>query len=68
MQGMPTYHGPFADGRLAIDSGAAFRAGRMHQVPVMIGATSADIGGKTGYMVAGARSLAATLADHGVPV
>ncbi|MDY0976180.1 carboxylesterase family protein [Massilia sp. CFBP9012] len=68
MQGMPTYHGPFADGKLAIDSGAAFAAGRMHKVPVMIGATSADIGGKTGYMVAGARSLAATLADHGVPV
>ena len=68
MQGMPTYHGPFADGRLAIDSGAAFGAGRMHKVPVMIGATSADIGGKTGYMVAGARSLAATLAGHGVPV
>lgn len=68
MQGMPTYHGPFADGRLAIDSGAAFGAGRMHEVPVMIGATSADIGGKTGYMVAGARSLAATLAGHGVPV
>ena len=68
MQGMPTYHGPFADGRLAIDSGAAFAAGRMHKVPVMIGATSADIGGKTGYMVAGARSLAATLAGHGAPV
>ena len=68
MQGMPTYHGPFADGKLAIDSGAAFATGRMHKVPVMIGATSADIGGKTGYMVAGARSLAATLAAHGVPV
>ena len=63
-----TYHGPFVDGKLALDSGAAFSAGRMHKVPVMIGATSADIGGKTGYMVAGARSLAATLAAHGVPV
>lgn len=63
-----TYHGPFVDGKVAIDSGAAFAAGRMHKVPVMIGATSADIGGKTGYMVAGARSLAATLAGHGVPV
>jgi len=63
-----TYHGPFVDGKVALDSGAAFGAGRMHKVPVMIGATSADIGGKTGYMVAGARSLAATLADHGVPV
>lgn len=67
-QGMPTYHGPFADGKVAIDSRAAFADGRMHKVPVMIGATSADIGGKTGFMVAGARSLAATLADHGVPV
>ena len=67
-QTTPTYHGPFVDGKVAIDSGAAFAAGRMHKVPVMIGATSADIGGKTGYMVAGARSLAATLADHGVPV
>lgn len=63
-----TYHGPFIDGKVAIDSGAAFSTGHMHRVPVMIGATSADIGGKTGYMVAGARSLAATLADHGVPV
>lgn len=67
-QKTPTYHGPFADGKVAIDSGAAFAAGRMHKVPVMIGATDADIGGKTGFMVAGARSLAATLADHGVPV
>ena len=68
VQGAPTYHGPFADGRLAVDSGAAFAAGRFEKVPVMIGATSADIGGKTGFMVAGARSLAATLAGQGVPV
>ena len=67
-QGTPTYHGPFIDGKLAIDSRAAFASGRMHKVPVMIGATSADIGGKTGFMVAGGRSLAATLADHGAPV
>lgn len=67
-RGTPTYHGPFVDGKIAVDSGAAFASGRMHEVPVMIGATSADIGGKTGFMVAGARSLAATLADHGVPV
>jgi len=63
-----TYLGPFADGRLAVDSGAAFAAGRFAKVPVMIGATSADIGGKTGFMIAGARSLAGTLAAHGVPV
>ncbi|OON63649.1 carboxylesterase [Massilia sp. KIM] len=64
----PTYLGPFADGKLAVESGAAFAGGRFHKVPVMIGATSADIGGKTGWMVAGARSLAATLSRHGVPV
>jgi para-nitrobenzyl esterase len=34
----------------------------------MIGATSADIGGKTGFMVAGARNLAGTLAGQGAPV
>jgi para-nitrobenzyl esterase len=63
-----TYIGPFVDGKLAVDSAAAFSAGRFARVPVMIGATSADIGGKTGFMVAGARSLAATLARQGVPV
>jgi para-nitrobenzyl esterase len=64
----PTYVGPFADGKLAIDSGRAFAEGRFAKVPVMIGATSADIGGRTGFMVAGARSLAGTLAGQGVPV
>jgi para-nitrobenzyl esterase len=63
-----TYAGPFVDGKLAVDSGAAFAAGRFAKVPVMIGATSADIGGKTGFMIAGGRSLAATLAEQGVPV
>jgi para-nitrobenzyl esterase len=66
--GDPTYIGPWADGRLAVDSARAFNEGRFAKVPVMIGATSADIGGRTGFMVAGARSLAATLAGHGVPV
>jgi para-nitrobenzyl esterase len=64
----PTYLGPVVDGKLAVDSGRAFADGRFARVPVMIGATSADIGGKTGFMVAGARSLAATLADKSVPV
>jgi para-nitrobenzyl esterase len=67
-QGSSTYIGPFVDGKLAVDSAAAFAAGRFARVPVMIGATSADIGGKTGFMVAGARSLAGTLARQGVPV
>jgi para-nitrobenzyl esterase len=63
-----TYFGPFADGKVAVDAGAAFASGRFARVPVMIGATSADIGGKTGFMVAGARSLAGRLAAQGVPV
>jgi para-nitrobenzyl esterase len=63
-----TYFGPFADGKVAVDAGAAFAAGRFARVPVMSGATSADIGGKTGFMVAGARSLARRLAAQGVPV
>jgi para-nitrobenzyl esterase len=67
-EGPPSYIGPFVDGKLALDSGRAFAEGRFAKVPVMIGATSADIGGKTGFMVAGARSLAATLAGQGVPV
>jgi para-nitrobenzyl esterase len=64
----PTYLGPFTDGKLALDPNAAFAEGRFAKVPVMIGATSADIGGKTGFMVAGARSMAGTLAGQGVPV
>jgi para-nitrobenzyl esterase len=67
-EGDRSYFGPFADGRLAVDSGRAFAEGRFAKVPVMIGATSADIGGRTGFMVAGARSLAARLAAQGAPV
>jgi para-nitrobenzyl esterase len=63
-----TYLGPIADGRLAVDAAPAIAAGRFAKVPVMIGATGADIGGKTGFMVAGARSLAGLLAGQGVPV
>jgi para-nitrobenzyl esterase len=63
-----TYIGPIADGRLAVDAAPAIAAGRFAKVPVMIGATSADIGGRTGFMVAGARSMAAALAGQGVPV
>jgi para-nitrobenzyl esterase len=66
--GDKTWFGPFADGRLAVDAGRAFAEGRFAKVPVMIGATSADIGGKTGFMIAGARSLAGKLSAQGVPV
>ncbi|WP_443478920.1 carboxylesterase family protein [Novosphingobium aerophilum] len=64
----PTYAGPFADGRIAVNPIAAFESGRFNHVPVMVGATSADIGGPTGPMIAGARRVATTLTRAGVPV
>lgn len=65
--GPRTFASPFADGKLAVDSGEAYRSGNFARVPVMVGATSADIGGKTGSMVAGGRAVAAELATQGVP-
>ena len=67
-QGPRTFASPFVDGNIAVDAGDAFRTGRFAKVPVMIGATSADFGGRTGFMVGGARSVSAAIADHGVPV
>lgn len=63
-----TFASPFVDGRLAVAAGDAYSSGAFARVPMMIGATSADMGGKTGFMVAGARRLAAAVADKGVPV
>jgi para-nitrobenzyl esterase len=66
--GPRTFASPFADGKLAVDAGAAYRSGAFAHVPMMIGATSADIGGKTGPMVAGARTIEGVIAGQGVPV
>lgn len=66
--GPPTFANPFSDGKLAVDAGAAYKANAFAHVPMMIGATSDDIGGKTGMMVAGARNLATVIAGKGVPV
>ena len=66
--GQPTYGGPFADGRVVVDLGRAYAEDRFARVPMVVGATSADIGGKTGFMIAGARRVAGMLADKGVPV
>ena len=66
--GARTFASPFVDGTVAVDAVGAYRTGRFARVPVMIGATSAEMGGKTGFMIAGARSLAAVIADQGVPV
>jgi para-nitrobenzyl esterase len=61
------FSAPFVDGKLAVDPASAFASGRFAHVPVMIGATNNDIGGPTGYMVAGAHSLAGTISAAGVP-
>jgi para-nitrobenzyl esterase len=66
--GPRTFASPFVDGRLALDAGAAYRADSFTRVPMMIGATSADIGGKTGSMIAGAREIETLIAGKGVPV
>jgi len=61
------FAGPFVDGKLSVDPAEAFASGRFAHIPVMIGATSNDIGGPTGYMVAGAHDLAGTISAAGVP-
>jgi para-nitrobenzyl esterase len=63
-----TLSGPFADGTLAVDVKAAYASGRFAHVPVMIGATSDDIGGPTGFMIKGSRDVAGVIAAKGVPV
>jgi para-nitrobenzyl esterase len=63
-----TYSSPFADGRIAVNLKAAIEAGAFSRTPVMIGATSGDMGGETGFMIAGARSLARSISRQGVPV
>lgn len=66
--GPPTNTGPFVDGTVVVDLGQAYARGDFARVPTIIGATSADIGGKTGFMIAGARDAAAAIADKDVPV
>ena len=66
--GERTFASPFADGKLAVDAGQAYGSGNYAHVPMMIGATSADIGGNTGIMIAGARRISGQLAAQGRPV
>jgi para-nitrobenzyl esterase len=66
--GPHAYVGPGPDGKVAVDPASAYVAGRFARIPVMVGATSDDIGGRTGFMIAGARQMAGTLAEQGVPV
>lgn len=66
--GPATFTSPVVDGRLAVDAVAAYEASRFNRVPVMVGATSADIGGPEGPMIKGAGQIAALLSGRGVPV
>ena len=65
--GPKTFSGPVVDGTIAVDPETAYRAGRFARLPVMLGATSDDIGGPQGYMITAARGAAALLASKGVP-
>ncbi len=67
-KGPATFTGPVSDNVTGMAQRERFEAGEFAHVPVMIGATSADIGGPTGIMTAGARKLAAVIGKQGVPV
>ncbi|MYL98249.1 carboxylesterase family protein [Novosphingobium sp. FGD1] len=62
------YSSPFPDGRIVVDPLRAYAAGKFVKVPVMAGATSADIGGPEGPMIKGARDVSRALTAAGVPV
>lgn len=62
-----TFASPFNDGKISVDGLKAYASGNFTKVPVMVGATDADIGGKMGFP-AMARQSAITIADQNVPV
>ena len=66
--GPRTYGGPMLDGKLLVDQEKAYASGDFAHVPMLIGATSADMGGKSGFMIAGAREASAMIAAQKVPV
>jgi para-nitrobenzyl esterase len=59
--------GPIVDGTIVTNIGQAYASGAFRRVPMMIGATSGDMGGRTGFMIGGARQISGTLADKGIP-
>ena len=63
-----TFAGPFVDGKIVVESGAAYAAGAFTRAPLMVGATSDDFDGKTGFMIGGARRFSDRLSATGVPV
>lgn len=66
--GPRTYSGPVVDGKISVSGQTAYHSGAFKKIPMMIGATSGDMGGKTGMMIAGAREIEGVLASQGVPV
>lgn len=69
-QDPPTFNGggPVEDGTIVAKVGQAYAANRFHHNPMMIGATADDLGGRTGFMVGGARRISNVLAGKNVPV
>jgi para-nitrobenzyl esterase len=59
--------GPIVDGKIVTHIGQMYASGAFRRVPMMIGATSGDMGGRTGFMIGGARLISATLGDKGIP-
>jgi para-nitrobenzyl esterase len=66
--GPRTFAGPFVDGKIVVDQAKAYSSGNFAHVPMLIGATSADSGGKMGFMIAGGRRAAARIAAQKNPV
>lgn len=64
----PTFTMPVVDGKINVGPWGAYQDGKFAKVPVMIGATNGDMGGPGGFMIKGARDIAATLTRQGVKV
>ncbi|WP_329742143.1 carboxylesterase/lipase family protein [Dyella sp. A6] len=67
-KGPATFTMPVVDGKVNVGPWSAYQSGNFAKVPVMIGATNADMGGRDGFMIKGARDIATTLTKQGVPV
>lgn len=63
-----TYSGPYVDGITVNEPRAVLATSDLRRLRVMIGATSSDIGGPSGRMIAGARELGGLLARRGAAV
>ncbi|RUN78342.1 carboxylesterase [Sphingomonas sp. TF3] len=64
---LETLSNPVIDGDLAMDPLVALRAGAFPRIPVMIGATSADLDGPLLHMADGARETSRLVAQTGTP-